>query len=95
MRAIQLTAFGTDNLQLVDLPEPPQPGPGEALVQLRAASLNYRDLLMIDGHYDPRVPLPLVPLPRPLSLQLLSMIVMYKHASQQGAPHRRLSRKWP
>jgi NADPH:quinone reductase-like Zn-dependent oxidoreductase len=62
MRALQLTAFGSEHLQLVELPEPPPPGPGEALVQLRAASLNYRDLLMIDGHYDPRVALPLVPL---------------------------------
>jgi NADPH:quinone reductase-like Zn-dependent oxidoreductase len=34
---------------------------GEVRLQVRAVSLNYRDLLMIDGQYDPRLPLPLVP----------------------------------
>lgn len=29
---------------------PPQPGPGEALVRMRAASLNYRDLLGLRGY---------------------------------------------
>jgi NADPH:quinone reductase-like Zn-dependent oxidoreductase len=37
------------------------PGPGELLLAMRAASLNYRDLLMVEGHYNPRQPLPLVP----------------------------------
>jgi NADPH:quinone reductase-like Zn-dependent oxidoreductase len=31
-------------------------------VELKAASLNYRDLLMIKGLYDNRMPLPLIPL---------------------------------
>jgi len=41
----------------------PEPGPGEALVELRAASLNYRDLAI--AHSDRRYPgasLPVVPL---------------------------------
>jgi hypothetical protein len=29
----------------------PRPGPGQALVRMRAWSLNYRDLLMVDGTY--------------------------------------------
>jgi len=37
------------------------PGPGEVLLRIKAVSLNYRDLLMIRGHYNPRQPLPLVP----------------------------------
>ncbi len=29
----------------------PQPGPGEVLVRIEAASLNYRDLMVLGGHY--------------------------------------------
>ena len=54
-------SFGLDHLVAVDRPDP-QPGPGQVLVRMRAASLNYRDLLMVRGHYDPRQPLPLIPL---------------------------------
>jgi len=61
MRALQLIdGLGLDNLKLVDLPDP-APGPGEVLVRMRAASLNYRDLLMINGVYGPTTPLPLTP----------------------------------
>lgn len=60
MKAWQIGAFGLEHLESTELPEP-QPGPGELLIEVRAASLNYRDLLMVRGHYDPRVPLPLVP----------------------------------
>jgi NADPH:quinone reductase-like Zn-dependent oxidoreductase len=52
--------FGRDHLRLVERPEP-SPGHGELLVRLRAASLNYRDLMMVEGRYNPRQPLPLVP----------------------------------
>jgi NADPH:quinone reductase-like Zn-dependent oxidoreductase len=38
------------------------PGPGEARVELRAWSLNYRDLLVVTGQYNPKQRLPLVPL---------------------------------
>ncbi|HET9765833.1 MAG TPA: alcohol dehydrogenase catalytic domain-containing protein, partial [Thermoanaerobaculia bacterium] len=31
------------------------------LLRMRAASLNYRDLMMVEGRYNPRQPLPLVP----------------------------------
>lgn len=40
----------------------PAPGPGEVRLSMRAWSLNYRDVLMIEGQYDPRLPLPYVPL---------------------------------
>ncbi len=39
----------------------PVPGPGQVLLQMRSVSLNYRDLLMVRGHYNPRQPLPLIP----------------------------------
>jgi len=53
-------AFGLDHLSLTERPTP-SPGPGQVLVRMGAASLNYRDLLMVRGHYNPRQPLPLVP----------------------------------
>ena len=61
MRAVEIRGgFGLDNLALVERPEP-RPGPGEALVRLRAAALNYRDLLTAQGKYNPKQKLPLIP----------------------------------
>ncbi len=61
MQAIEIHgAFGLDNLALVERPEP-VPGPGQVVVAMRAASLNYRDLMMILGSYNPKQKLPLVP----------------------------------
>lgn len=53
-------AFGRDHLRLVERDDP-APGAGELLLRMRAVSLNYRDLLMVEGRYNPRQPLPLVP----------------------------------
>jgi NADPH:quinone reductase-like Zn-dependent oxidoreductase len=60
MRSLQLTAFGLDNLKIADLP-PPRPGPNEVLVRMEAASLNYRDYLLISGNLYRGVRLPIVP----------------------------------
>jgi NADPH:quinone reductase-like Zn-dependent oxidoreductase len=62
MKAIVIqSAFGIDNLQIIDQPEP-TPGPGQVLVKMTAWSLNYRDLLLVKGLYNPRLKLPFVPL---------------------------------
>jgi NADPH:quinone reductase-like Zn-dependent oxidoreductase len=53
-------AFGLDNLHRIEQPKP-DPGPGQVRMRVHAVSLNYRDLLMVQGHYNPRQPLPLVP----------------------------------
>lgn len=60
MRAWTIPSFGLDTLQLVERAEP-TPGPGQLVVAVRAVSLNYRDLLMVRGQYNPRMPLPRVP----------------------------------
>lgn len=39
----------------------PSPGPGEALVRVRAASVNFPDLLMTRGEYQLKPPLPFTP----------------------------------
>jgi len=53
--------FGLDHLTLSER-EAPAPGPGQARVALSAWSLNFRDVLVITGGYNPRQRLPLVPL---------------------------------
>jgi NADPH:quinone reductase-like Zn-dependent oxidoreductase len=60
MKIWQIQSFGIDLLVVADVPRP-RPGPGEVLVKVHAVSLNYRDLLMVRGHYNPKMPLPRIP----------------------------------
>ncbi len=60
MRAWQISAFGVDCLELVERPDP-IPGPGEVLIAIRAVSLNFRDLMMVKGLYNPRLRFPRIP----------------------------------
>jgi NADPH:quinone reductase-like Zn-dependent oxidoreductase len=53
--------FGLENLKIVELPEP-EPGSGQAVVRVRACSLNYRDLAVLRGAYGGSVKPPLIPL---------------------------------
>jgi NADPH:quinone reductase-like Zn-dependent oxidoreductase len=62
VKAIELKdSFGIDSLTSVERPQP-RPGPGQVLIQVGAWSLNYRDLMMVKGTYNPRLRLPCVPL---------------------------------
>src|SRR5690349_20680364 len=58
MKAWQLHGFGRENLKLNDVPEP-KAGPTEVLVRAGAASLNYRDKLIVEGFYNPSMRFPL------------------------------------
>jgi NADPH:quinone reductase-like Zn-dependent oxidoreductase len=60
MRVWQIPSFGIDSLELVERPTP-QPGAGEVLVKIHAVSLNYRDLMMVKGSYNPKLKLPRIP----------------------------------
>lgn len=60
MHVWQISNFGIDSLELVERVTP-QPGPGEVLVKIRAVSLNYRDLMMVTGRYNPKMKLPRIP----------------------------------
>jgi NADPH:quinone reductase-like Zn-dependent oxidoreductase len=58
MKTWQLHGFGRENLKLNDVPEP-KAGPTEVLVRVGAASLNYRDKLIVEGFYNPSMRFPL------------------------------------
>ena len=61
---LRLNAFGPLNNPTNLALEPltlPSPGPNEVLVDLHAASLNYRDLMVVLGQYNPNMALPRIP----------------------------------
>ena len=60
MKAYEIQEFGVENLTLVERDEP-TPNESEVKVKFHAASLNYRDLMMIKGWYNPKLKTPLVP----------------------------------
>ncbi len=60
MKAYEIGEFGIENLKIVER-EIPSPGPHDVVVRMKAASINYRDLMVIKGTYNPRMKLPAVP----------------------------------
>src|SRR6266404_4117994 len=62
MKVVEVrTTFGLDSLHVAERPEP-RAGHGQVLLKMRAFSLNYRDLMVVKGTYNPKLRLPLVPL---------------------------------
>jgi NADPH:quinone reductase-like Zn-dependent oxidoreductase len=61
MRYVEIVKFGPDGLAVREK-EIPRPGAGQVLVRVRANSLNFRDLRVLQGFYDPKMKLPRVPL---------------------------------
>ena len=51
---------GVDALSWKELPTP-SPKPGEVLIEIKAASLNFPDLLIVQNKYQMKPPLPFVP----------------------------------
>jgi NADPH:quinone reductase-like Zn-dependent oxidoreductase len=60
MKGWQIPSFGVDSLEFVER-QAQVPGPGEVLVEIRAVSLNFRDLRMVQGLYNPKLKLPRIP----------------------------------
>ena len=61
MKAVLCKQFGPpESLVLEDLPSP-KAGPGEAVVSVKAASLNFPDVLIIQNKYQFKPPLPFSP----------------------------------
>ncbi len=60
MKVFEITEFGIDKLTLARR-DVPRPAENEILVKLQAASLNFRDVMVVSGTYNPRMKLPAVP----------------------------------
>jgi NADPH2:quinone reductase len=61
MKAILCHRFGgPDDLEFADLPDP-SPGPGDVVVAIHAAALNFFDTLLIAGKYQMKPPFPFSP----------------------------------
>ena len=61
MKAVLCKQFGPpESLVVEDLPSP-KPGPGEAVVSMKAASVNFPDVLIIQNKYQFKPPLPFSP----------------------------------
>ncbi len=60
MRRYEFASFGLDQLKLVPRDDP-RPGPSEVVLDVEAFSLNYRDLLVVKGSYNPNIALPATP----------------------------------
>jgi NADPH:quinone reductase-like Zn-dependent oxidoreductase len=60
MKAIHLVGFGnpSENLKMVELPDPRTPSANEALVRMEYAPIDYSDLLLANGQYlfKPQLP---------------------------------------
>lgn len=60
MRSYEIAEFGIDKLAISER-EIPVPAAGEVLIKFHAASLNFRDVMVVSGTYNPRMKLPAVP----------------------------------
>jgi NADPH:quinone reductase-like Zn-dependent oxidoreductase len=60
MKVWQIPAFGLDHLTIAEHPEP-RVSRGQVLVKVHAVSLNYRDLMVVLGKYNPKMALPRIP----------------------------------
>ena len=61
MRAMVATQWGEpSDLQLMELPDP-EPGPRQVAIDVRASACNFFDILMVQGKYQVRPPLPFAP----------------------------------
>jgi NADPH2:quinone reductase len=61
MRALVCNAYGRpDDLVIEERPDPVA-GPGQIVVDVKAAGLNFPDLLVIAGQYQTRIPPPFIP----------------------------------
>lgn len=60
MKAVQLEQFGIEHLAVKQVAKP-TPQRGEVLIRIKAVSLNYLDLIMVNGGFDSNLSFPYVP----------------------------------
>jgi NADPH:quinone reductase len=61
MRAALCRAYGPPDTVIVEDVPSPEPGPGEVLVDVRAAAVNFPDVLLLANQYQVSVPVPFTP----------------------------------
>ncbi len=61
MKALQCVELGDPEKLVFGELDDPKVGPGEVLIQLKAASVNFPDVLMVQGLYQFQPPMPFIP----------------------------------
>ena len=61
MRAVVCRSYGPPEDLVVDDVADPIPGPGQLVVRVHAASVNFPDVLLIAGKYQVKIPVPFTP----------------------------------
>jgi NADPH:quinone reductase len=61
MRAVVCHSYGPPEDLVVDDIADPAPGPGQLLVRVHAAAVNFPDVLLIAGKYQVKIPVPFTP----------------------------------
>ncbi|GAA5052155.1 NADPH:quinone oxidoreductase family protein [Nocardia callitridis] len=61
MRTVVCPVYGSPEVLRVEERPSPTPGPGQALIRVAAASVNYPDVLLVADKYQISVPTPFVP----------------------------------
>jgi NADPH:quinone reductase len=61
MRAVVCHSYGTPEDLVIDDVAEPVPGPGQLVVRVHAAAVNFPDVLLIAGKYQVKIPVPFIP----------------------------------
>ena len=61
MKAVLCHEYGPPESLVLEDVDAPSPGPGEVLIDVHAAALNFPDVLMIEGKYQSQPPFPFAP----------------------------------
>jgi NADPH2:quinone reductase len=61
MRAVVCRSYGAPEELVVDDVPDPVPGPGQLVVKVHAAAVNFPDVLLIAGKYQVKIPVPFTP----------------------------------
>ncbi|MGB8387328.1 NADPH:quinone oxidoreductase family protein [Mycobacterium sp.] len=61
MRAVICRSYGTPEDLVIDDVAELVPGPGQVVVRVRAAAVNFPDVLLIAGKYQIKIPVPFIP----------------------------------
>ena len=61
MRAVRCVEYGGPDLLVVEELPAPEPGPGEIVVDVHLAAINFPDVLLLTNDYQIKVPVPFIP----------------------------------